>query len=62
MGAIGQTGSLTLQTVSLPSDEANSQPIIEAIDDRIIVRVAEVTGPLPQTIRWKYAIQIARPG
>jgi hypothetical protein len=41
-----------------PAGEA-AETTIETIDYRIIVHVGGLSGPLPRTVRWKYAISAA---
>jgi hypothetical protein len=45
-----------IEAIALESMAGGSQPIIETTGERIVVRVMDLAGFLPRTVRWKYAI------
>lgn len=50
-----------IAAIALESTPSGSMPVIEAIGQQIIVRVADLSGSLPRTVRWKYAISASEP-
>lgn len=50
-----------IELLSCESTPAAFPVIVEAAEGRIAVSIADLTGPVPQTVRWKYAISAREP-
>jgi len=49
-------GRPRIEAIALESTADGSQPTIATTGERIVVRVTDLAGSLPRTVRWKYAI------
>jgi hypothetical protein len=50
-----------IETVALGETPDDSRPIVETAGPRTVVRVVDLSGPLPRTVRWKYTISAPEP-
>jgi hypothetical protein len=50
-----------IDVIPLASIAGGLQPILEMAGERIDVRVMNLAGFLPRTVRWKYAISASEP-
>ncbi len=50
-----------IEAIALESTPSGSQAVVETIGQQIILCMADLSGPLPRTVRWKYAISASEP-